>query len=88
MCLAIPGKLVEQYEKSGMRMGKVQFGGIMREACLEYVPEVRVGEYLLVHVGFAISKVDAEEAERTYELLKEMGELVELGDASEAKEGA
>ena len=78
MCLAIPGKVVEVFEQHGMRMAKVQFGGIAREACLEYVPDTRVGEYVLVHVGFAISKVDEEEAKRTYELLEEMDQLTEL----------
>jgi hydrogenase expression/formation protein HypC len=78
MCLAIPGKVVDAFDKGGMRMAKVQFGGITREACLEYVPDTKVGEYVLVHVGFAISKVDEEEAHRTYELLKEMDQLTEL----------
>jgi hydrogenase expression/formation protein HypC len=78
MCLAIPGKVIEAYDKSGMRMARVQFGGITREACLEYVPDTRVGEYVLVHVGFAISKVDEEEAQRTYQLLEEMDQLTEL----------
>src|SRR4051794_38023899 len=78
MCLAIPGKVVDAFDKGGMRMAKVQFGGIMREACLEYLPDTKVGEYVLVHVGFAISKVDEEEAHRTYELLKEMDQLAEL----------
>ena len=78
MCLAIPGKVIESFEKNGMRMAKVQFGGITREACLEYVPDTKVGEYVLVHVGFAISKVDEEEAQRTYQLLQEMDQLTEL----------
>jgi hydrogenase expression/formation protein HypC len=78
MCLAIPGKVIEAYDAGGMRMGKVQFGGITREACLEYVPDTLVGEYVLVHVGFAISKLDEEEAKRTYELLEEMDQLTEL----------
>jgi hydrogenase expression/formation protein HypC len=78
MCLAIPGKVVDSFDKDGMRMAKVQFGGIVREACLEYVPDTKIGEYVLVHVGFAISKVDEEEAYRTYELLKEMDQLTEL----------
>lgn len=64
--LAIPGKVVDTYEQNGLRMAKVQFGGIVREACLEYVPETKTGEYVLVHVGFAISRVDEEEAARTY----------------------
>jgi len=78
MCLAIPGKVLESFEQGGMRMAKVQFGGIVREACLEYVPETKVGDYVLVHVGFAISRVDEAEAQRTYELLKEMDQLGEL----------
>jgi hydrogenase expression/formation protein HypC len=78
MCLAIPGKVVDAFDQNGMRMAKVQFGGIIREACLEYVPDTKVGEYVLVHVGFAISKVDEEEAARTYQLLEEMDQLTEL----------
>ena len=78
MCLAIPGKVVEAFDQGGMRMARVQFGGIVREACLEYVPDTKVGEYVLVHVGFAISKVDEEEAHRTYEILEEMDQLAEL----------
>jgi hydrogenase expression/formation protein HypC len=78
MCLAIPGKVVEAFDQGGMRMARVQFGGIIREACLEYVPDTKVGEYVLVHVGFAISKVDEEEAQRTYQLLEEMDQLTEL----------
>lgn len=78
MCLAIPGKVVESFEQRGLRMAKVQFGGITREACLEYVPDTQVGDYVLVHVGFAISRVDEEEARRTYELLESMDQLTEL----------
>lgn len=78
MCLAIPGKVVEAFERHGMRMARVQFGGITREACLEYVPEAVIGDYVLVHVGFAISRVDEQEALRTYRLLEEMDQLTEL----------
>jgi len=78
MCLAIPGRVAEVFEQHGMRMAKVQFGGITREACLEYVPETQVGQYVLVHVGFAISTVDEEEAQRTYALLAQMDQLAEL----------
>jgi len=78
MCLAIPGKVIETFDQNGMRMASVQFGGIVREACLEYVPDTKPGEYVLVHVGFAISKVDEEEAARTYQLLEEMDQLTEL----------
>jgi hydrogenase expression/formation protein HypC len=78
MCLGIPGKLLDAYDTNGLRMGKVQFGGIVREACLAYIPEANAGDYVVVHVGFAISRVDEEEALRTYELLEDMGQLAEL----------
>jgi hydrogenase expression/formation protein HypC len=78
VCLAIPGKIVELYEVSAIRMAKVDFSGITREACLEYLPEARVGDYVLVHVGFAISKVDEEEAARTYQFLEELNQLDEI----------
>ena len=78
MCLAIPGKVIETFEQAGMFMGKVQFGGIMREACLEYVPETQIGDYVLVHVGFAISRIDEAEAERTYQALRDLDQLTEL----------
>ncbi len=75
MCLAIPGKVVSIDESNGLRSGRVQFGGIIRQASLDFVPEVQVGDYVMVHVGYAISRVDAAEAERTYQLLEEMGAL-------------
>jgi hydrogenase expression/formation protein HypC len=78
MCLAIPGKVVETYDNGGLRMARVQFGGITREACLEYVPETATGDYVLVHVGFAISRVDEAEAHRTYQALKDLDQLTEL----------
>lgn len=80
MCLAIPGKIIDMYESAGLQMGKVDFGGVVKEACLAYIEEPRLGDYIMIHVGFAISKVDEEEAFRTLELLREMGELdAELG---------
>ena len=75
MCLAIPGKILSTEISNGVRVGRVQFGGISREACLDFVPEAAVGDYVIVHVGFAISIVDREEAERSYELLRSMGVL-------------
>lgn len=75
MCLAIPGKIVSSEVSNGIRIGRVQFGGITRETCLDFVPEASVGDYVIVHVGFAISRVDREEAERSYELLESMGLL-------------
>jgi hydrogenase expression/formation protein HypC len=83
MCLAIPGKIVDMYEEHGLRMGKLDFGGTVRKCCLEYIPEAVIGEYALVHVGFAISIIDAEEAARTYQLLEEMGELMAQFDGVE-----
>ena len=71
MCLAIPGKLVSKEGHNGIRMGRVQFGGITRETCLDFVPEASVGDYVIVHVGFAISRVDREEAERSYAVSKQ-----------------
>lgn len=85
MCLAIPGKVIETYDQNGLRMARVQFGGIVREACLEYLPETETGQYVLVHVGFAITRVDEEEAERTYQALRELDQLGEL-DTPEVNE--
>ena len=83
MCLGIPGKLTEIYEDNGLTMGKIDFGGVVKEACLAYVPDIQLGDYAIIHVGFAISRIDPEEAARTLELLAEMdmisGELPELG---------
>jgi len=72
MCLAVPGRILECGEQDGLRVGRVQFGGIVREARLDFVPEANVGDYVMVHVGFAISRVDAEEAQRTYRLLEQL----------------
>lgn len=83
MCLAIPGKIVEIYEESALRMGKLDFGGTIRKCCLQYIPDAVVGDYALVHVGFAISTIDAEEAARTYQLLQEMGELMPEFDGTD-----
>lgn len=80
MCLAIPGRIIEIYEIAGLQMGKVDFGGVVKEACLAYLEEPQVGEYTMIHVGFAISKVDEEEAFRTLDALRQLGELeAELG---------
>jgi hydrogenase expression/formation protein HypC len=75
MCLAIPGKIVEKQERNGALIGRVDFGGALREVYLDFVPEAEVGDYVIVHVGFALSRLDAEEAERTLGLLREMGAL-------------
>jgi hydrogenase expression/formation protein HypC len=88
MCLAVPGKIVELRENEGIRMAQVDFGGIRRETCLEYLPEAGIGDYVIVHVGFAISKVDEQEAARTLEYLRELGELAaeEQNPAEEVNE--
>jgi len=76
MCLAVPGKILELFQEEGVHMARVEFGGVVRNACMEYLPEAAVGDYVIVHVGFAISKVDEEEAQRTYQLLAEMEKAV------------
>jgi hydrogenase expression/formation protein HypC len=77
MCLGVPGRIVERYEKGGLQMAKVDFGGVFREACLTYVPEAQVGEYCVIHVGFAISVLSESEAMETLELLKQIGSFEE-----------
>jgi len=79
MCLGIPGRVVEIAENPlGLTQGRVAFGGITKRVCLAYVPEAKVGDYVVVHVGFAISRIDEEEARRVFRFLDEMGELGEL----------
>ncbi|HUA61623.1 MAG TPA: HypC/HybG/HupF family hydrogenase formation chaperone [Verrucomicrobiae bacterium] len=86
MCLAVPGQLIDFEDIGGIRLGRVRFGGITRQACLDFVPEAQMGDYVLVHVGFAISRVDGEEAARTFRILQEMGLLEEeLGGAYPAE---
>lgn len=72
MCLGIPGKIVDLYELDGMQMGKVDFGGVTREACLAYVPEAKIGDYTIIHVGFALHLISEEEAQETLALLREI----------------
>jgi hydrogenase expression/formation protein HypC len=85
MCLAIPGKVEEITDEGGLRMGRVNFGGVVKRVCLDYVPEIEVGDYTIVHVGFAISKIDEETAKQTLEDFRAMGVLdEELGSEEEA----
>ena len=72
MCLSIPGKITEIYKDGSLIMGKVDFGGVRKEVCLDYVPEAQIGQYVLIHVGFAISVLDEEEALATLDLLREI----------------
>jgi hydrogenase expression/formation protein HypC len=88
MCLGVPGKIVEVYERNGLMMGKMDFGGVFREVCLAYVPEAKVGDYAVVHVGFALNLLDEAEAQETLALLKEIDALAEsLGPESASLSG-
>jgi hydrogenase expression/formation protein HypC len=77
MCLAVPGKIVEIFEQDGLKMAKVDYGGIFRETCLDYVPEAKVGDYCVIHVGFAISLMNEKEALETLSLLKQISNIEE-----------
>lgn len=81
MCLAVPGKIISIQGDDLNRMGRVSFSGVVKEVSLAYVPDAEIGDYVIVHVGFALSKVDAEEAQRVFRYLEEMGDLEELHDA-------
>lgn len=83
MCLGIPGEIVELLDLNGLRFAKVRFGGVSRNICLEYVEDAAVGEFVVVHVGFAISKIDREEAERSFAFLDDLGETRDLLDPGE-----
>ncbi len=78
MCLGIPGKVLATYREHDVLMGKVDFSGVCKRVCLEHVPEVQPGEYVLVHVGFALSRIDESEAQRVFEFLAKMNQLDEL----------
>ena len=88
MCLGIPGRITDIRDEAGLPMGRIDFGGVRKDACLAYLPETRVGDYVIVHVGFAISRVDEAEALRTLEILGEMGvvepELMTMGPGMDA----
>jgi hydrogenase expression/formation protein HypC len=83
MCLAVPGKVLNiEQNAAGINMGKVSFGGVAREVCLAYLPDVRVGDYVIVHAGFALSRLDEAEAMEVFDMLKQMGELAESESAA------
>ena len=85
MCLGVPGKIIEQYEIEGLLMGKVDFGGAIREACLAYVPEASVGDYAVIHVGFAITLLSEQEAQETLQMLQEIMDIeAEIGPGQTA----
>lgn len=78
MCLGIPGRVVDRFEEHGVLMGKVDFGGVQRTVCLDCVPEIEIGDYALIHVGFAISRIDEEEAQQVFRFLDTISELDEV----------
>lgn len=78
MCLGIPGRVVETYRENDVLMGKVDFGGVAKRVCLDHVPAVEPGKYVIVHVGFALSVVDEEEAQQVFSFLRQMNDLDEL----------
>ena len=82
MCLATPAKVIELYETNGLKMAKVDFGGVIKEACMEYLPEIKLGDYTIIHVGFGLSILDEQEALETLELLKQIDTLGEEGLAA------
>jgi hydrogenase expression/formation protein HypC len=81
MCLGIPAKVIDLYETNGLKMAKVDFGGVIKEACMEYLPEVKLGDYAIIHVGFGLSILDEQEAMETMDLLKQIDELGGEGTA-------
>jgi len=85
MCLGIPGKLVEVHKQADLPMGKVEFGGIVKDICLAYTPEAEVGDYVLVHVGFAISRIDEAEAQEIFSFLEEIGNTLDEGAGDEGR---
>ena len=82
MCLGIPGKVIKTFTEHDVLMGKVDFSGVIKQVCLEHVPQVQVGQYVLVHVGFALSAIDETEAVRVFDFLKSMDQLDELSTPS------
>lgn len=92
MCLGVPGKVLEIFEQDNLPMGKIEFGGIVKEACLAYTPEAAVGDYVLVHVGFALSRIDEQEAQEIFSYLDEihaagLSEELAGGDADQRNRG-
>ncbi len=80
MCLGIPAKVIELYDTNGIKMAKVDFGGVIKEACMEYLPEVKLGDYTIIHVGFGLTILDEQEAMETMDLLKQIeGQADETG---------
>jgi hydrogenase expression/formation protein HypC len=88
MCLGVPGKIVDIYEANGTRMGKVDFDGVMKEICLAYLPDIEIGDYTIVHVGFAITKIDEKSAQETLKMFRDLGLLDEEIGGAQSPESA
>jgi hydrogenase expression/formation protein HypC len=88
MCLAVPGKITKVYEKDDIQMGTIDFDGITKEICLAYVPDIKIGEYALVHVGFAMQRLDEKSALETLQMFRELGVLEEELGVEESSEAA
>ena len=88
MCLSVPGRVVDTYRENELAMGKVDFGGVVKSICLEHVPDAKQDDWVLVHVGFALTRIDETEARKIFELLAEMGGLDELAEGAEPTGGA
>jgi hydrogenase expression/formation protein HypC len=88
MCLGVPGKIIEITTSGGLRMCKVDFGGVVREVCIETIPEAEVGQYTIVHAGFALNLLSEEEAQETLDLLRQMINFEEELGAGEAQDGS
>ena len=87
MCLGVPGKILEIYEANGLSMGKINFGGVVREVCLAYVPEAKVGDYAIIHVGFALNLISEQDAQETLEMLSQMVEPMQPDNKTESPAG-
>lgn len=85
MCLSIPGKITEIYEDGSLKIGKVDFGGVLKEVCLDYVPEAQTGQYVLIHVGFAISVLDEDEAMERLSAIREIAEFEDELNSDEVR---
>lgn len=83
MCLGIPGKIIEIYQSGGLIMGKIDFGSVTREACLEYIPEAKIGDYTIIHVGFALNIISEEEAQETLKLITDIANIEQELEAEE-----
>lgn len=83
MCLGVPGKIIELYEKTGLHMARIDFGGVVREACVDFLPEAVVGDYTIIHAGFALNLLSEDEALETLAALREIGELASVLDIEE-----